>query len=156
MDLSWQEYAQHNMLSRLSQKSRDEYAFWTSPEQEHLDPDRAAREALRLLIPAYLYHQKFVPQLEKDLLNPNYSTPGLNQLVWKSMKAFDLKGTFAGFKAPTLIIDGRQDIMGEAVPMTIHQEIPNSILDFIDECSHYPWMDGLEEYFALITNFLGR
>ncbi len=155
VDLSWQDYSYHNMLSRLTQKSRNKIAFWTSPEQQKKDPTRSFLESTRLLVPAYIYHQKFVPKLVHDLANLNYSNPDINNLVWKSMEKYDLKGAFKNFQAPTLIIDGRQDILGEAVPIGIHNEIPNSRLELLDECSHYPWLDSPDKYFSLINDFLG-
>jgi proline iminopeptidase len=154
IDLSWKDYAQHNMLSRLNQKARLKYKFWTSPEQEAKDPIRAGMESFRLLIPSYIYHQKFIPRLERDLLNPKFETEGLNELVWKTMENYDLKDALKVFLAPTLIIDGRQDILGEAVPIKIHDTISNSKLEFLDECSHYPWLDSPEKYFSLIKDFL--
>lgn len=156
VDLSWKEYAFHNMLSRLDQAARQKYEFWTSPEQVQADPIKASLEALRVLVPTYIYHQKFVPVLEKALVNLDYYTPAIGELVWKSMENYNLKGALKILSAPTLIIDGRQDTIGEAVPIAIHGEIPNSRLEFIDECSHYPWLDGPEKYFSLIDGFLAQ
>lgn len=156
VDVSWQEYTIHNMLARLTEGSRIKYKFWTSSEQRKRDPTRATLEALRLLIPAYIYNQKFVPQLEKALINLDYYSPRVNSLVWKSMKNFNLGGALKTLRAPTLIISGRQDILGEAVPMTIRDQIPNAQLEFINECSHYPWLDRPDRYFYLIENFLTR
>jgi proline iminopeptidase len=156
IDLSWSKYANHNMLARLSQKSRNKYKFWTSEEQMKKDSIKATLEALRLLIPAYVYNQKFVPQVEKNLVNLNYYTPEINKLVWKSMENYNLKGTLKNLSAKTLIIAGHQDILGEAVPLTIRHEIPNSRLEFLDECSHYPWLDRPNKYFSLISEFLNK
>lgn len=152
VDLSWREYVQENILSRLSKEAREKYEYWTSPEQQALDPVKADYEALKLIVPAYVYNQKFVPQLIHDL--SNYNTPNLNGLVWKTMQNYDLKGKFKSVQFPTLIIDGRQDFIGEAVPILIHQTIPNSRLEFLNECSHYPWLDTPDKYFALIADFL--
>jgi proline iminopeptidase len=156
VDLSWKEYALHNMLSRLTEKERKKHEFWTSPEQQKIDPIKADLEALRILIPAYIYHRKFVSQLEHDLINLNYYVPVVNQLVWKSMENYNLKEDLKVLHAPTLIIDGRQDILGEAVPITIHESIINSTIEFLDKCSHYPWLDSPDKYFSLITKFLNQ
>jgi len=154
MDLSWQQYTQHNMLSRLTEKARQRYAYWTSEEQEKKDPIRASREATKLLVPAYIYRQKFVPRLMKDLTNPKYGNSQINKLVWLSMRDYDLKEPLKSLQVPTLILGGRQDILGEQVPISIHQTIAHSRLELIDECSHYPWLDSPERYFELIRGFL--
>lgn len=142
------------MLSRITEKARQRYAYWTSEEQEKKDPVRASREATKLLIPAYIYHQKFVPQLTKDLTDPRYGNSQINHLVWSSMKEFDLKEPLKALHAPTLILGGRQDILGEEVPIKIQQAIAGSRLEFLDECAHYPWLDSPERYFELIRGFL--
>lgn len=154
IDLSWQSYVHHNMLSRLTKEAREKYVFWTSPEQSKKDPIKSKLEALRLLVPAYIYRQEFVPQLEKDLLNLSYYTPEINGLVWKSMHDYDLKDSLKVFPGPALVIAGRQDILGEAIPLSIHQTIAQSKLEFLDECVHYPWLDRPDAYFALIRDFL--
>ncbi len=154
IDLSWGEYVTHNMLSRLTEDARIKYKFWTSEEQRKKDPVRADQEATRLLAPAYVYNKSFVPQIEETLTNLKYYTPKVNGLVWKSMKDYNLRGKMKVFRASTLIIAGRQDILGEAVPMAIHDEIPNSRIEFIDECGHYPWLDRPDRYFTLIEDFL--
>jgi proline iminopeptidase len=156
IDLSWQGYVTHNMLSRLNKKARKRYEFWISPEQEKKDPIGSALNALRILVPAYIYHQNFVPKLMHDLVNLNYYTPAVNELVWKSMEHYNMKGVFKSFQPPVLIIDGRQDILGEAVPMAIRDEFPTSRLEFLDECSHYPWLDSPDKYFTLIQEFLNK
>jgi proline iminopeptidase len=154
VDLSWHEYVTHNMLSRLGLNARKKYKFWTSPEQEEKDLVGSSLEALRILVPAYIYHRKFVPRLEADLVNLNYYTPKVNQLVWKSMENYDLHGSLKVLNAPVLVLAGRQDILGEAVPIAIHDEIPGSKLEFIDKCAHYPWLDNPKRYFSLIEGFL--
>ena len=154
VDLKWQMYVQHNMLSRLTAEARAKYAFWTSDEQIEKDPVGSDREATKLLVPAYIYHQEFVPKLIDSLTNPQYSTFGLNPLVWESMKNYDVSHAFSQFNAAALIIDGRQDILGEELQIKIQRAIPNSRLEFLDECSHYPWLDAPQIYFRLIKNFL--
>jgi proline iminopeptidase len=158
IDLSWQEYANTNMLSRLSMEKRAEYKFWTSPQEIQKDPAKARLEALRVLLPAYLYDQSYLPQIEEALLKPEYTSFDINGLVWKSMGhgKYNLSGAFRNFKAPTLIIDCRQDFLGEAVPISIHNEILASQLEFINECSHYPWIEKPQRYFKLIEEILKR
>lgn len=152
VDLTWKEYVQENILSRLSKEAREQYEYWTSPAQEAADLAKAQIEALKLIAPVYVYNQKFVPQIVSSL--SNYNTPGLNSLVWKTMKNYDLKLPLKQLHVPVLIIDGRQDFLGEAVPIAIHQTIPNSRLEFLNECSHYPWLDTPVKYFELIADFL--
>ena len=155
-DLSYRAYGLHNLLSHIGSRSREKFAFWTSPEQQAKDPARAGRESFKLLIPAYIYKQEFVPVLEKDLTNPAYSFPTISDLVRKSLEKTDFKSHLKVFTGPALIIDGRQDFMGEAVPIGIHLAIQQSILVFLDEYGHYPWLDAPKIYLSEIKKFLGN
>ena len=156
IDLSWQAYAKNNMLVRLSEEAKERYQYWTSDDQVRKDPVKAALESLRVLLPAYVYDQKFVPEIEQALINPEYFFPEVNDLVWKDLRKnhYKLDGSFSDFKAPTLILAGRQDFLGEAVPLQIQASIPSSKLVFMNKCSHYPWLDQPKRYFSLIEDFL--
>jgi proline iminopeptidase len=142
-------------FSKISREGK----YWEKIEEEQRknkqDHQKANLKVMKLLVPAYVYNPKFIPQLEKDLPNPKVSNARVNHLVWRSSeKSYDLKGAFKNFKAPVLILAGRQDILGEEVPLTLNKEIPNSSLHFINECSHYPWLDQPEEYFTAIKEFV--
>ena len=151
VDLSWQSYAQHNMLSRLTLEERQRYVYWTSEAQTQLDPEKADREATRVLVPAYLYRREFVPQIERDLTR--FGSSVINQLVWKSMAGLDLRSPLKRVQARALVMDCRQDILGEEVPMKIRDAIPHAELTFLDECGHYPFIEAPEAYFARIEAF---
>jgi proline iminopeptidase len=120
-------------------------------QNEKKGPERALREATKIVAPTYVYHPEFAQRITHDLTH--YNAPGINQLVWQSMSNYDLRGAFAGFAVPTLVIDGRQDILGEQVPISIHTAIPGSQLELIDECAHYPWLDQPDKYFSLVRKF---
>ena len=156
IDLSWQQYTRNNMLVRLSEDAKERYQHWTSDEQIARDPLTAALESLRVLLPAYVYDQKFVPEIEQALINLEYYFPEVNRLVWDDLKKsnYSLEKSFRKFKAPTLILAGRQDFLGEAVPLRIQANIAGSKLEFLDKCSHYPWLDQPKSYFSFIDAFL--
>lgn len=147
-----------NTQAKLTKEALKKYKFWTSSEQKKRNAVRAKLEALRVTAPIYVYQQKFVSLIKKNLTNLEFYNPEVNQLVWKSMglNKYDLTGAFAKFKAPTLIIDGEQDFLGKSIPSEIHQNFPNSRLEILSECSHYPWLDKPKEYFALIDGFLSK
>ena len=106
----------------------------------------------------YVYDPKYANEIAESLASKEYSFPKIGEFIWKDLKKtnFDLKGKFKDFDVPTLIIDGRQDFLGEAVPLEIHKNIPNSKLVFLDKSSHYPWLDAPKEYFNAIEEFVGR
>ncbi len=156
MNLKHMKQVESNIQAKLSAKALEKYKFWTSPEQKKRDPIKAKLEVLKITAPLYIYNQKYVPQIEKNLTNLEYYNPKVNQLVWKSMKNFNVTTAFTKFKVPTLIMDGEQDFLGKEILQEIHSSIPNSRLEILKECSHYPWLDKPNEYFALINNFLAK
>ena len=161
IDLSWQDHITANMLSKITPKARKKFEYWEKKADYWKSKGNdelytlASHESRRQLVPAYIYHPEFIPQLERDLTNPVVDIPKVNDLVWKSMDGkYDLKGAFSNLEIPTLILSGRQDILGEEVPLTIQREIPKSTVKFFNECSHYPWLDQPVEYFAAIQSFV--
>lgn len=158
IDLVWKKYVGASLRSRISPEAKKKLAYWEKIEEEKRkkkqDITEANHQIGRLLAPAYVYDPKFIPEIAKSLSNPKVSVPAVNNLVWKSMEKYDLKGSFKNFKSPTLILAGRQDFLGDEVPLTIHQNIPSSKLIFINECSHYPWLDQPTEYFKAISEFM--
>lgn len=152
IDMEWAEFGQANILARLSMSERAQMAKLSK------DKSPAAREKRnKIQLNAYVFNRAHVPKLVEALGVPGRFFQQINQLVFEDLmgKKFDLKGAFKDFKSPTLIIDGRQDFMGESVSLKIHANIPGSRLEFINECSHYPWLDQPEKYFDLINKFLG-
>jgi proline iminopeptidase len=156
IDLKSMEQVENNIQARLSKDKLKEYKFWTSRGQKKKDPIKAKLEALRVTASIYVYQQKFIPLIEKNLTNLDYYKPQVNQLVWKSMEneKYNLSGAFANFKVRTLIVDGEQDFLGKEIPTQIKLNFPNSRLEILKQCSHYPWLDRPDEYFSLINSFL--
>jgi proline iminopeptidase len=156
IDLNFKKYAEQNILSRLNEKEREKYKFWTSEEQIEKDPVQAKKESARLIARVYVYDPKHANEVAESLSNPQFAFPKVAALVWNDLEKtnFDLKGKFKNFSSPTLIIDGRQDFLGEEVPLLIQQNIPGSNLMLLNKSSHYPWLDGPEEYLDAITAFL--
>ena len=67
---------------------------------------------------------------------------------------FNIRDRLHQIKAPVLIIQGRQDCLGEAIPIGLHEGIPGSQLWFIDECGHLPWMEQPANLINIIASFL--
>lgn len=145
-DSSWKVYILENLLSRITPEARQKYHRLTKGKQ-HI-------KALRQLLPGYVFNVKHVPLVEENLLDPRYYLPKVTDLVWKSLGSYDFSGTLTSFKAPTLIIHGRQDMLGEAVALRLKEEISHAKLVFFNECGHYPWLDQPKDYFTEISKHL--
>jgi uncharacterized protein YciI len=53
-----------------------------------------------------------------------------------------------------LILQGRQDIIGESTAHEIHQAVLQSQLQFIESCGHYPWIEKPAEFKTAVRRFM--
>ncbi len=142
-----------NIRSRLTETQRDSLQYWANQIQAG-DTSYHARYHRGLhLAPAYLVKQEFVPQVADRLTQANYT---VNGLVFQNMRAidFDCSEELRKFKAPVLIIQGKQDIIPVSLSEKAHQVLPNSKLLVMDECAHYGWLEQPKQYFGSIHRFL--
>lgn len=57
-------------------------------------------------------------------------------------------------KVPTLIIHGNQDIVSKQISQEIKEAIPNTQIIYLDECSHFAYIEKPNEVFSAIREFL--
>ena len=69
---------------------------------------------------------------------------------------FDCTEELKVFKAPVLIIQGRQDIIPEEIGRHAHSVFPNSQLVVLENCGHYGWLDRPEAYYDRINDFIQK
>lgn len=68
---------------------------------------------------------------------------------------FDLRPVLKNITADVLLVQGRQDLAGEANVLEIHSLIKQSSLKFIERCGHMPWEEKPLETWKLVYTFLG-
>jgi proline iminopeptidase len=80
----------------------------------------------------------------------------LNGLVFQNLQAmkFDCTKELRGFRQPTLVIHGKNDIIGVEIAEQTHKAFPNSRLVLLDSCAHYGWLDRKDEYLSAVQVFL--
>ena len=101
----------------------------------------------------YFYDRKAGLQYGKDLTSDEF-----NPRVIPAFKAggdFDLRPKLKAITAPVLLLQGRQDIAGEANIDEPHLLIRNSVLKFINKCRHMPWLDRVIDMVAQIDKWSG-
>jgi pimeloyl-ACP methyl ester carboxylesterase len=70
--------------------------------------------------------------------------------AFKSNGAFDLRPQLKAIAAPVLLVQGRQDVAGEANICEAQQLIKNSTLKFINKCGHMPWLEQPEQTWKIV------
>ena len=147
-------YVGASFQMRMSQAERDSLKYWDK-QIKNGDTTKFARlKKYTIMASSYLYDKRFVPQLADRLSNAH--APEIHKLVFQDMNRikFDCKELLRDFKAPVLIIQGRQDVTGSEVAYRAHDFLPNSKMVFINESCHYAWLEQSDTYKSEVEKFI--
>jgi len=142
-----------NISSRLSNTERDSLNYWNKKIALGDTSYFARLQRGKFLAPAYLFDRSNVPVVAHRLTQGNSV---INQLVYQSMRKIDFDCTeeLKKFKAPVLIIQGKQDIIPKSIGDFANNVFQNSTFIILEKCGHYGWLDNSELYFKSINRFL--
>jgi proline iminopeptidase len=142
-----------NQSMRLSPCEIEVRDFWRDPSREAADSDRAAFERLRAATSAYFYDRKKALQMAMEL-NPKDYNFRVPPAFLKAEGNYDIRPKLKTILAPVLLLQGRQDLAGEANVCEAHSLIKNSTLVFIEKCGHMPWLEQPEQTWKIVDDFL--
>src|SRR5256885_1759219 len=144
-----------NQISRLGTCELEVRNFWKDPAREAANVERAAFERLRAAAVAYFYDRKKGFEMATELNPADYNfrvPPAFLQAEGK----YDFRPKMKGIAAPVLLLQGRQDLAGEANILEAHSLIKNSTVAFIDKCGHMPWLEQPEQTWKIVCAFLAH
>jgi len=144
-----------NQFARLGACELEVRDFWKDPARETADSNRAAFERLRAAALAYFYDRKKALQMQAELDPKDYNFRVPPAFLSAEGK-YDFRPKLKTITAPVLLLQGRQDIAGEANILEAHSLIKNSTLAFIDKCGHMPWLEQPEQTWKIVNDFLAR
>ena len=144
-----------NQLARLGACELEVRDFWKDPAHESADSDRAAFERLRAAAIAYFYDRKKALQMAAEL-NPDDYNFRVPPAFLKAEGKYDIRPKLRTITAPVLLLQGRQDLAGEANVCEAHSLIRDSTLAFIDKCGHMPWLEQPEQTWKIVDEFLAH
>lgn len=153
--LEWLGYVGANIRKHMGPERRESYERFMDPPSG-MDADTANRRRVEAMAAAYVYDPENIPFVIEALTREGANFPEVRGLVYADLDRtdYDLLDELAALQTPTLILHGRQDLLGEAVPLQTHAALRNSELVWLDECAHYPWLDAPDAYFGAIERFL--
>jgi proline iminopeptidase len=108
---------------------------------------------LREATAAYFYDRKKALETAIELKPQDYNfrvPPAFLEAEGK----YDIRSKLRAIEAPILLLQGRQDLAGEARICEAHSLIKNSTLAFIDKCGHMPWLEQPEQTWKIVHEFL--
>jgi proline iminopeptidase len=142
-----------NQKTRLSPCETDVIQYWSDASRQAANFERAMFERVRATAPAYFFDRKAAFQYEMEL-TPDEFNPRVAPAYTEAAGAFDLRPQLKLITAPVLLVQGRQDLAGEANICEAHLLIKNSVLKFIDKCGHMPWLEQPEQTWKILNDFL--
>jgi len=144
-----------NISKRLLPSELKTMAYWSDPSRLAADPGRAGYEILRAKIPGYFFDRRKAQALT-DSVTPESFDIRVNALMLRdlSRQGYDLREALRSFGRPVLIIQGRQDPLGESPALQIQNTFPQSTLQFIEQCGHIPMIEQPDAFFATVEQFL--
>jgi len=144
-----------NQTVRLGPCEIEVRDFWREPSREKADSDRASFERLRAATVAYFYDRKKALQMAAEL-NPKDYNFRVPPAFLNAEGKYDIRPKLKSIVAPVLLLQGRQDLAGEANICDAHSLIKNSTLAFIDKCGHMPWLEQPEQTWKIVDDFLAH
>jgi proline iminopeptidase len=129
-------------------------SYWSEPQRVADDPEKANLERFKAMLPSFFYDRSKGEQYVRDLGPGDFSAAVTRLLLADTPKAYELVPHLRGSPVPTLIMQGRQDLLGDSGPQ-LHTLLPNSELVFIPECGHWPWIEQPREFRTNLVGFLG-
>ncbi|MCI0691189.1 alpha/beta hydrolase [candidate division KSB1 bacterium] len=156
IDTDFVKYYTPNILSRLSPAEREEVQFWQEPQRFMVNPNRAVLEFSRIIAPAMVFDRKHAYALVEQTLKTDAFNPAVNLVMSQQWfaKPYDFKAPLRQLKAPVLIVQGRQDPIGEITAYQIQQTIPNAKLQFVEQCGHWAFVEHEQEFLQIVRDFM--
>jgi proline iminopeptidase len=142
-----------NQKTRLSACETEVIQYWSDESRQKANFERAEFERVRATAPAYFYNRKAAIEFEMEL-TPDEFNPHVISAFLEAERKFDLRPQLKAITAPVLLLQGRQDLAGEANLYEAHSLIKNSTLKFIEKCGHMPWLEQPEQTWKIVNEFL--
>jgi proline iminopeptidase len=144
-----------NLASRLPPSALEVIQYWSDPERRRSQFERASFERVRASAPAYFFDRAAALDYAMQLV-PSDFNPRVIPAFLGAEGDFDLRPLLKAITAPTLLLQGRQDLAGEANIDEAHQLITPSRIVFVDRCGHMPWLEQPEQTWKAVNEFLGQ
>ncbi len=148
-------YLDDNIQMRLQPGDVARQQKWSDPTRYRADPQRADMEQLKAEAPGYFFDRKNAVKLTTGLF-PGVLNERAHQLMIEDLVArhYDLRDKLKEFDRPVLIVQGRQDPIGDGTAYETRKTLAQASLHIIDRCGHFPWLEQPEAFYHIIEKFL--
>jgi proline iminopeptidase len=153
----FQKYFATNNLNRLSDE--DTILMKRVWDDSTITTERKTSIVDSIYLKPYFYNKSkvgfYLATIPKQFL-PTYYNDNFSRAYFRGaqFKNFNIDKQVKSLSIPTLLIQGRQDPIGEAVPILLKQKLKNCRLEFINECGHFVWIEKPKEFYQFARAFL--
>ena len=145
-DNSYENYFFDNIWCRLSSVDILNYNFWEEKARNWANKNHAITEIVRAMIPGYFYDRAKSLSVSQIISDDDFNFE-TSSLIEKDIKENDigLSNDKTKYPGDVLIIHGRQDPLGESIPLRLKRSYNKSKLIFIEKAGHYSWIEQPEQ-----------
>lgn len=155
LDLEFMNFAQTRIQQNLTKIEQDSLNYYNERITKGDTTFQTRQKRSKFLASAYIVDKKYLPTIAERLMQVDMFVNGIVYEDLFKIK-YDTKSTLKSFRAPVLILQGRQDIIAPQIAETAHKILRNSRLVMLDNCSHYGWLDAKDVYLSEIHTFMGN
>ena len=155
-DNKFQQYYGVNIRSRFTPEDIKKMQEIHSPTSTLTESEKAIQEVL-VMTPAIFFDRSKAPRFMNNI-PPDEMKMVMNGDYFQSMfielNKLDIGKEVYQLNTPIRIIQGRQDAIGEAVPVLLNERSKDSKLYFVERSAHAPWAEQPEIFFKALKDFL--
>ena len=118
------------------------------------------KRGLRAIWPGYFFDRTKALQSKAKIDFENLQGPiEINRFTSSNYFSDAINRTklLKNFKGEVYIIQGRQDPIGESTVYEIKELLPQTQINFIEKCGHFPWLENesqVNEFYVLLKKYL--
>jgi proline iminopeptidase len=152
--LEFAQWFDDNIHMRLRPEDVEAERYWNEATKRGVDADKAALEEIRAIAPGYFFDRAkglaFASAMPDGTLKLR-----VNLLLFGDMaKGYDSRPGLRQLDRPVLIVQGHQDPVGDKTAEDIHRAIKSSVLRYINQCGHMPWVEQPDQFRRILAEFL--
>lgn len=119
------------------------------------DQDALSMEMATLILPAYLHDQTKAGAALAGMAGGGLHAD-TSQLIWSSVGKYDITSDLKSIHSPTMIIQGRDDVLDVGVAEKTRDGIPGATLVVLEDCGHFAWIEQPAALKASMMPFVSR
>lgn len=154
-DLNVFNYFNDNIKSGMSSEDIKLFDYWNDSLRISSNPRHALVERIKSMMPGYFFDKKLSLETAQSIKDADFNFE-IGNFIWDDIErtCTELISRKNLISQNVLIIQGRQDPLGENVAIELNKYYTNSRLVFIEKCGHYSWIEQPQKVFDTIRDFI--